>query len=390
MTIYTNGSIAFNMPISQETKDAIKALFTGFISSENVTVEDQSITFEDCLGDMDDTLGEMANLLIASGNGIPVGEAVVYYGDYEGLTVWTGKRFKSMDHEDYFMYTLTDATMIKLLKERGYCTSGLTKGNAVAINKANLTEATVKMLERESSSLGLSVSPLEPGPGLVIDLGFDAKNPEETAAMPYPGASAIGNAFPLDLLFMLQVAWDTNAKYLVINDTAPMVTDIVIDDALYAHEFKTLPAAAEYARANYASPEEYTVNICGHEMAFYSAEEQKGNSKDEQPIILNIAIEEPNDVQLSSLDFMTTEHKTVEDAMEAVRSAIRDYLKDHPDKDAETPFFSWGRAMMDVDSSYFAAHGLTPLTYDSFPVQHVFWEENALDSETYTGEEEDW
>ena len=118
MTLWNSGTLVVDRPLPEDVCAKINEIFAGDVS---VYASGINITFEDTPGDIMSDLNRLAALLAESDIHIAKDEAVEYYGDYEGYNVWTGSKFKSMDHGDYAVYCLTDEELCSMLRARGYC-----------------------------------------------------------------------------------------------------------------------------------------------------------------------------------------------------------------------------------------------------------------------------
>ena len=118
MTIWNSGTLTVDQAMSAEIVKQIQAVFD---SDETIYVEERYITFGDTPGDLLELLQKVADILQQNGLSIEKDSAVEYYGDMEGYNVWTGTGFRSMEHGEYAVYSLTDEELIKKMKERGYC-----------------------------------------------------------------------------------------------------------------------------------------------------------------------------------------------------------------------------------------------------------------------------
>lgn len=93
-----------------------------------------------------------------------------------------------------------------------------------------------------------------------------------------------------------------------------------------------------------------------------------------------IAVNHDDDGDTSVLDLLSS-HQTEEDAMEALKCAIQDYLNAHPEK-GNTKKITWDEILMlfnEVPDSCLTAYGLARDNTPGFPLTNVYWGDNPFD-----------
>lgn len=95
-----------------------------------------------------------------------------------------------------------------------------------------------------------------------------------------------------------------------------------------------------------------------------------------------IAVSSDDYEDTSVLDLLSS-HQTEEDAMQALKCAIQDYLNAHPEK-GDIKEMTWDEVielLNEVPDSCLMAYGLAKDNTPGFPLKNVFWDDLPFDSE---------